>query len=159
MRVVKAVLDRVLAAFALVLFSPVFAGLALWIVLESGRPVIFRQRRAGKNGIPFSMLKFRTMVPNAVELGRELNLGDDPYGLLPNDPRITRSGRFLRRTSLDELPQLWNVLRGQMSVVGPRPDLVDRLQADIEYVSDWSLGRDLRILMRTLKVLVHPNAY
>jgi len=120
-RVVKAVLDRVLAAFALVLFSPVFAGLALWIVLESGRPVIFRQQRAGKNGVPFSMLKFRTMVANAVELGRELNLGDDPYGLLPNDPRITRSGRFLRRTSLDELPQLWNVLRGEMSLVGPRP--------------------------------------
>jgi lipopolysaccharide/colanic/teichoic acid biosynthesis glycosyltransferase len=64
-RVVKAVLDRVLAAFALVLFSPVFAGLALWIVLESGRPVIFRQQRAGKNGVPFSMLKFRTMVANA----------------------------------------------------------------------------------------------
>jgi len=126
-KVVKAVLDRVLAAFALVLFSPVFAGLALWIVLESGRPVIFRQQRAGKNGVPFSMLKFRTMVANAVELGRELNLGDDPYGLLPNDPRITRSGRFLRRTSLDELPQLSNVLRGQMSIVGPRPDLVEQV--------------------------------
>ena len=127
MRVVKAVLDRVIAAFALVLFSPVFAGLALWIVLESGRPVIFRQQRAGKNGIPFSMLKFRTMLANAVELGLELNLSDDPYGLLPNDPRITRSGRFLRRTSLDELPQLWNVLRGQMSIVGPRPDLVEQV--------------------------------
>ena len=73
------------------------------------------------------MLKFRTMVPNAVELGRELKLSDDPFGLLPNDPRITRSGRFLRRTSLDELPQLWNVLRGQMSIVGPRPDLVEQV--------------------------------
>ena len=83
--------------------------------------MIFRQRRAGEGAKPFSMLKFRTMVPNAVELGRELQLSDDPFGLLPNDPRITRSGRFLRRTSLDELPQLWNVLRGQMSLVGPRP--------------------------------------
>src|SRR5262249_55273976 len=114
MRLVKSVLDRVLAAIATVLLSPLFAGLALWIVLESGRPVVFGQRRAGKAGVPFAMHKFRTMVPNAIELGRELNLSDDPFGLLPNDPRITRSGRFLRRTSLDELPQLWDVLRGKM---------------------------------------------
>jgi lipopolysaccharide/colanic/teichoic acid biosynthesis glycosyltransferase len=126
-RLAKAVLDRVAAAVALVLLAPLFAGLALWIVLESGRPVIFRQRRAGKDGVPFSMLKFRTMVPGAVELGRELALSDDPFGLVPNDPRITRSGRFLRRTSLDELPQLWNVLCGQMSLVGPRPDLLEQV--------------------------------
>lgn len=127
MRAVKGVLDRLLAAVALVLFSPLFAGLALWIVLESGRPVIFRQRRAGKDAVPFEMHKFRTMVPNAIELGRELKLSDDPFGLLPNDPRITRSGRFLRRTSLDELPQLWDVLLGRMSLVGPRPDLVEQV--------------------------------
>jgi sugar transferase EpsL len=126
-RVAKAVLDRLAAAVALVVLSLLFAGLALWIVLESGRPAIFRQRRAGRDGVPFSMLKFRTMVPGAVELGRELALSDDPFGLLPNDPRVTRSGRFLRRTSLDELPQLWNVLRGQMSLVGPRPDLVEQV--------------------------------
>jgi lipopolysaccharide/colanic/teichoic acid biosynthesis glycosyltransferase len=116
--------------------------------------VIFRQRRAGKGAKPFSMLKFRTMVPNAVELGRELKLSDDPFGLLPNDPRITRSGRFLRRTSLDELPQLWNVLRGQMSIVGPRPDLIeqvanyepsDRRRLDVKPgITGWAqvLGRD-----------------
>ena len=127
MRVVKAVLDRLLAAIAMVLLSPLFAGLALWIVVESGRPVIFRQRRAGKDGVPFEMHKFRTMVANAIELGRELQLSDDPFGLLPNDPRITRSGRFLRRTSLDELPQLWDVLLGRMSLVGPRPDLVEQV--------------------------------
>jgi len=127
MRVVKAVLDRLLAAVALVLLSPLFAGLALWIVLESGRPVIFRQRRAGQDGLPFEMHKFRTMVANAIELGRELQLSADPFGLLPNDPRITRSGRFLRRTSLDELPQLWDVLLGRMSLVGPRPDLVEQV--------------------------------
>ena len=127
MRVVKSVLDRLLAAVAMVLLSPLFAALALWIVLESGRPVIFRQRRAGKDGVPFEMHKFRTMVANAIELGRELQLSDDPFGLLPNDPRITRSGRFLRRTSLDELPQLWDVLLGRMSLVGPRPDLVEQV--------------------------------
>jgi lipopolysaccharide/colanic/teichoic acid biosynthesis glycosyltransferase len=127
MRLVKALLDRLLAILALVLLSPVFVALGVWILLESGRPVVFKQLRAGRAGKPFSMLKFRTMVPNAVELGRELKLSDDPYGLLPNDPRITRSGRFLRRTSLDELPQLWNVLRGQMSIVGPRPDLVEQV--------------------------------
>jgi lipopolysaccharide/colanic/teichoic acid biosynthesis glycosyltransferase len=126
-RVAKTVLDRLASAVALVVLSPLFAALALWVVLESGRPVIFRQLRAGKDGVPFSMLKFRTMVPRAVELGRDLALSDDPFGLVPNDPRITRSGRFLRRTSLDELPQLWNVLRGQMSLVGPRPDLPEQV--------------------------------
>jgi lipopolysaccharide/colanic/teichoic acid biosynthesis glycosyltransferase len=127
MRLVKGILDRTAAAGGLVVLSPLYGALALWIVCESGRPVIFRQLRAGKDGVPFSMLKFRTMVADAVEVGRELKLSDDPFGLVPNDPRITRSGRFLRRTSLDELPQLWNVLRGQMSLVGPRPDLVEQV--------------------------------
>ena len=99
MRVVKELLDRLLAFLGLVLLSPVFAGLALWVVLESGRPVIFRQLRAGRHAKTFSMLKFRTMVPNAVELGRELKLSDDPFGLLPSDPRITRSGSCGARAS------------------------------------------------------------
>jgi lipopolysaccharide/colanic/teichoic acid biosynthesis glycosyltransferase len=101
---VKWLLDRLLSFLGLVLLSPVFAGLALWIVFESGLPVIFRQLRAGKGAKPFSMLKFRTMVPNAVELGRELQLSDDPFGLLPNDPRITPRG-FGAAYSLDELPR------------------------------------------------------
>jgi lipopolysaccharide/colanic/teichoic acid biosynthesis glycosyltransferase len=126
-RAVKSLGDRVLAAVGLVVLSPVFAGISAWILKESGRPVIFRQPRAGKDGKPFSMLKFRTMVPDAVEVGRELGISDDPFGVVPDDPRITRSGRFLRRTSLDELPQLWNVLRGQMSLVGPRPDLLEQV--------------------------------
>ena len=131
MLAVKHVLDRVLALAALVVLSPLFAALALWVLLDSGRPVFLRQERAGKEGRPFGMLKFRTMVPDAVEVGRRLGLAD-PYGLLPDDPRITRSGRFLRRTSLDELPQLVNVLRGEMSLVGPRPDLTEQVANYVE---------------------------
>jgi lipopolysaccharide/colanic/teichoic acid biosynthesis glycosyltransferase len=123
----KHALDRVLALVGLVVLSPLLAAITLWVALESGRPVFLRQLRAGKDGRPFRMLKFRTMVPDAVEVGRRLGLSADPYGVVPDDPRITRSGRFLRRTSFDELPQLWNVVRGEMSLVGPRPDLVEQV--------------------------------
>ena len=122
----KAVLDRVAGAVLLVIAAPVYGGIALWTLLESGRPVLFVHPRAGKDGVPFRMFKFRTMVPNAVELGRELRLSEDPFGLVPRDPRIMRGGRFLRRTGLDELPQLLNVVRGEMSLVGPRPDLLEQ---------------------------------
>jgi lipopolysaccharide/colanic/teichoic acid biosynthesis glycosyltransferase len=125
-RPIKAVLDGVGAAVALLLLSPVFAAIVLWIWLDDGRPALIAQERAGRDGKPFRMLKFRTMVVDAVEAGKRLGL-DDPWGLLPDDPRITRSGRFLRRTSLDELPQLINVLKGEMSLVGPRPDLVEQV--------------------------------
>jgi lipopolysaccharide/colanic/teichoic acid biosynthesis glycosyltransferase len=123
---VKYALDRVLALAGLVLLSPLLLAIALWVLVESGRPVFIWQLRAGKDGRPFRMLKVRTMVSDAVDVGRRLGLGEDPYGIVPDDPRITRSGRFLRRTSLDELPQLWNVLLGEMSLVGPRPDLVEQ---------------------------------
>jgi lipopolysaccharide/colanic/teichoic acid biosynthesis glycosyltransferase len=126
-RAIKRIVDPILAFFLLLLLSPVLLAIALWILLDTGRPVLYSQVRAGKDGKPFRMLKFRTMVQNAVELGREQELSEDPYGLVPNDPRITRSGRFLRRTSLDELPQLLHVLLGQMSLVGPRPDLVEQV--------------------------------
>ena len=126
-RLVKRVIDRVAAAVLLVLFAPLMAVVALWILLDDGRPVLLAQERVGKQGRPFRMLKFRTMVPNAIELGQKLKLTDDMYGLVPNDPRITRAGRLLRRTGLDELPQLWNVLRGEMSLVGPRPDVVEQV--------------------------------
>ena len=125
-RAVKAVTDRIVAAVLLLLLSPLFLAIVLWIWLDDGRPAVLSQQRAGKNGVPFTMLKFRTMVRDALEAGRRLGL-EDPWGVLPDDPRITRSGRFLRRTSLDELPQLWNVLRGEMSLVGPRPDVVDQV--------------------------------
>ncbi len=123
---IKHVADRAVAACALVVLSPLLLVIVAWILLDSGRPVLIAQLRAGRGGRTFRMLKFRTMVPDAVELGRRLGLTEDPYGIVPDDPRITRSGRFLRRTSLDELPQLLNVLRGEMSLVGPRPDLVEQ---------------------------------
>ena len=124
MRTIKWIADRVAALLLLVLLSPLLAAFAVWILFDGGRPAILAQDRAGKDGVPFRMLKFRTMVQNALELAPQLT--DDPFGVVENDPRITRPGRFLRRTGLDELPQLWNVLRGQMSLVGPRPDLVEQ---------------------------------
>jgi sugar transferase EpsL len=124
-RLVKRVLDRGAAVLLLVLLSPLLAAIALWIVLDGGRPAVLAQERAGKDGRPFRMLKYRTMVQNALELAPQIT--DDPFGIVENDPRITRPGRFLRRTGLDELPQLWNVLRGEMSLVGPRPDLVEQV--------------------------------
>lgn len=111
----KRVLDIALSLMALLVLSPLFVGAALAIVLESGFPVVFRQTRIGLNGREFGMLKFRSMVKNAASLG--------PYFTLANDSRITRVGRFIRRTSIDELPQLINVLLGDMSLVGPRPDV------------------------------------
>jgi lipopolysaccharide/colanic/teichoic acid biosynthesis glycosyltransferase len=126
-RFLKRAVDRVVAALLLVLVAPVLAAVALLILLDDGRPVLLAQERVGKHGRIFRMLKFRTMVPNAIEVGQKLKLTEDVYGLVPNDPRITRAGRILRRTSLDELPQLWNVLRGQMSLIGPRPDVPEQV--------------------------------
>ncbi len=126
-RAIKRIADPILAFFLLLLLSPVLLAIAVWILLDTGRPVLYTQVRAGKDARPFRMLKFRTMVPDAVERGRAEGLSADPYGIVANDPRITSSGRFLRRTSLDELPQLVHVLLGQMSLVGPRPDLVEQV--------------------------------
>ena len=122
----KWAVDRVLALASLLVLSPVFAVIWAWVRLDAGKPVFLTQLRAGKDGVPFRLYKVRSMVPNAVEVGRELGLTEDPFGVVPADPRITRSGRVLRRTGLDELPQLVNILLGQMSVVGPRPDLVEQ---------------------------------
>ena len=125
-RALKAVLDPLGAAVLLVVLAPVLVVVALWTLVDAGRPVLFVSPRAGRGGKPFQMLKVRTMVPDAVAEGKRLGLTPDPFGLVPEDPRITRSGRFLRRTGLDEIPQLVNVLRGEMSLVGPRPDLVEQ---------------------------------
>jgi lipopolysaccharide/colanic/teichoic acid biosynthesis glycosyltransferase len=126
MRAAKTVADPVVALVALVVLSPVFLAISLWILVESGRPVFFVYPRAGRSGKPFRMVKFRTMVQDAIELGRSTGISRDPFGVVKDDPRITGAGRWLRRTSLDELPQLWNILLGQMSLVGPRADLVEQ---------------------------------
>jgi lipopolysaccharide/colanic/teichoic acid biosynthesis glycosyltransferase len=124
---IKWIVDRVLAAIGLLVLAPVFAAIWVWVRRDAGKPVFITQLRAGKDGVPFRLLKVRSMVPNAVEVGQELGITDDPFGVVPEDPRITKSGRVLRRTGLDELPQLVNILRGDMSVVGPRPDLVEQV--------------------------------
>jgi len=108
--------DLVLAGGALVLASPLLALAALAIKLEDGGPILYRQTRVGKDGIDFELLKLRTMVVGAETMGAGLAVNR-------GDPRITRTGRVLRKLSLDELPQLWNVVRGEMSVIGPRPTL------------------------------------
>ena len=119
---VKRLLDVLAAGVALLVLSPALAGVALWIRAKDGSPVIFRQVRVGLHGRPFEVLKFRTMAADAEDRYSELvGLSDARAFKLTNDPRVTHTGAFLRRTSLDELPQLWNVLRGQMSLVGPRP--------------------------------------
>jgi lipopolysaccharide/colanic/teichoic acid biosynthesis glycosyltransferase len=118
--------DVVVAAGALLALSPLMAGIAVWIWRTDGRPVLFRQQRVGEHGRRFTLLKFRTMTRDAEERLAELAAINEIRGRafkLTDDPRLTRSGRFLRRTSLDELPQLVNVLRGEMSLVGPRPPL------------------------------------
>lgn len=121
----KRVMDLMLIFSSFPFILPLFFLCACLLKIESpGCPVMFRQKRTGKGGRPFLMYKFRTMVPNAEELKKELvhlNELEWPDFKITNDPRITRMGRFLRRTSLDELPQLLNVLHGEMSLVGPRP--------------------------------------
>jgi Undecaprenyl-phosphate glucose phosphotransferase len=188
----KRALDIVASGAALLLAAPLLAVIALAIRLTAGRPIFYAQERMGLDGRVFRMLKFRTMVSDA-----EAESG--PVWTVPDDPRRTGLGAFLRRTSLDELPQLWNVLRGDMSLVGPRPErpvfieqfrreipgymlrhkvkagltgwaqvhgwrgntsLHERVEHDIYYIQNWSLGLDLQILLMTLwQGLLHRNAY
>jgi lipopolysaccharide/colanic/teichoic acid biosynthesis glycosyltransferase len=108
--------DVALAGTALLAASPVLGLAALAVKLEDGGPVLYRQTRVGRDGADFELLKLRTMIPDAERVGAG-------WAVDEGDPRITRAGRLLRRLSLDELPQLWNVIRGEMSVIGPRPTL------------------------------------
>jgi exopolysaccharide biosynthesis polyprenyl glycosylphosphotransferase len=191
--VAKQVIDVFGAAVLLFLFMPLLLTVGLWIKISSPGPVLFRQQRSGLNGRPFTMLKFRSMVSDAEQLKQELaalNEMSGPVFKLTDDPRVTPVGRFLRRYSIDELPQLFNVLRGEMSLVGPRPlpvdevkrfddlshrrrlsvrpgltclwqvsgrnnvtDFKDWVRLDLEYIDNWSLWLDLKILVRTVPVV------
>jgi exopolysaccharide biosynthesis polyprenyl glycosylphosphotransferase len=132
--------DTLFSGLVLIGLSPVFLGIALAIKLDSRGPVFFKQKRVGMRGRRFEVYKFRTMVVNAEELRHqllEMNEMDGPVFKIADDPRITRVGRFLRKTSLDELPQFFNVLTGDMSVVGPRPPLPD----EVRVYERWQLRR------------------
>ena len=116
----KRLFDIVASSIGLVLFSPLLAAIAVWIKLDSPGPVFYRGKRAGRGGKPFYIFKFRSMVTDAEKIGGPSTSDDDP--------RVTRSGRFIRRFKLDELSQLINVLLGQMSLVGPRPEIVEKVE-------------------------------
>jgi lipopolysaccharide/colanic/teichoic acid biosynthesis glycosyltransferase len=140
----KRVIDVVGAGVVLVLVSPLLLAAYLLILLVDGRPVMYRQQRGGLHGREFTMLKFRTMVNGAHETRADLldnNERSGPVFKIANDPRITRLGRVMRKTSMDEAPQLFNVLLGQMSLVGPRPQ-------PLEEVAEYDLWHRRRLSMR-----------
>lgn len=197
-RIIKRLLDITLSIIGLIVLSPLLIGVAIAIKMESKGPVFFMQNRVGRNNKLFRMFKFRSMFTdlcdsNATQLTTR------------NDARVTKVGNFIRRTSIDELPQLINVLLGDMSIVGPRPhplsakaadqlywdvdpryrhrhsmkpgitglaqvrgfrgnterteDLTNRLQADLEYLTQWSIWRDIGIILQTFLVIRHNNAF
>lgn len=115
MRLTKRLFDIVVSGIGLIFLLPVFALVAAWIAIEDGRPIFFRQNRVGRGGKIFSLLKFRSMSVAPIGLSSLITVA--------GDARVTRVGRFIRQTKIDELPQLWNVFRGQMSFVGPRPEV------------------------------------
>lgn len=174
--------DRVLSFILILLLIPLLLLIAVWIKLDSKGPVFFVQERVGKAHRPFRIYKFRTMVPNAIHMGTGIYTDE-------KDPRITRSGYFLRKTSLDELPQLLNILKGDMSFVGPRPTIKEQVQKydafqnkrllmkpgitglaqvngrnniswperikfDVQYVENWSISLDLKIIFKTVGVIL-----
>jgi lipopolysaccharide/colanic/teichoic acid biosynthesis glycosyltransferase len=197
-RIVKRTLDLIVAISLLIVLAPLLFVTAAAIKATSDGPVFFRQRRLGRGNHPFEVLKFRTMLIDACDSRGSTSASR-------TDCRVTRVGTVLRQTSIDELPQLLNVLRGDMSIVGPRPhalgstaeddvfwniddrywqrgavkpgitglaqvrglrgatgtrrDLTDRVQADLEYLANWSVWKDVGIMLQTARVLVHPNAF
>ncbi|AIT80289.1 sugar transferase [Novosphingobium pentaromativorans] len=197
-RAIKRIFDMAFAGSAILVLSPLLIVVALAIKLQDGGPVLFIQKRMGRGNCFFNMYKFRSMTTALCDSDGNVSASKD-------DKRITPVGRFIRSTSLDELPQLFNVLLGDMSLVGPRPhatgslagqklfwevdrrywqrhslkpglsglaqvrgfrgatdhegDLVKRLQSDLEYLEGWTIGRDIKILFLTLRVLVHDRAF
>jgi lipopolysaccharide/colanic/teichoic acid biosynthesis glycosyltransferase len=190
----KRAFDAIVATALLVLFSPVLVAAALAIKLSGPGPAIYRQRRIGRGGEFFEIWKFRTMDVGAERLAVDLTHRNYADGLLFkifDDPRVTRVGRVLRRLSIDEIPQLVNVLRGEMSLVGPRPLAVEparfdeeanlrhavrpgitgawqvaggnalsyqeMIRLDLGYIDDWSFGLDIRLLARTVRVILRSG--
>lgn len=138
--ILKRVIDVVGALFGLIILSPILIIVGILIKLESKGPIIFAQKRVGLNGKEFKMYKFRSMVANAEEIKEKLkekNEMSGPMFKMKNDPRITKVGKFIRKTSIDELPQLINVLKGDMSLVGPRPSLPN----EVKEFESWMLKR------------------
>ena len=139
-KICKRIIDIIGAGLGLILLSPIIAIVACAVKFTSKGPVFFSQKRVGKNGELFEMYKFRSMVVNAEELKENLeeqNEMSGPMFKIKDDPRITKVGKFIRKTSIDELPQLWNVLKGDMSLVGPRPSL----PKEVEQFDNWMFKR------------------
>jgi exopolysaccharide biosynthesis polyprenyl glycosylphosphotransferase len=186
---IKTIADLYLSLIAVFLLSPLLLLITILIKLDSKGPVFFKQERVGLRGRKFRLFKFRTMVVNAEELKEQLkesNEMDGPTFKMKNDPRITRLGSFLRKTGIDEFPQLYNVIRGEMSLIGPRPPLESEvkqykrwqlrrlsvkpgitctwqimpqrndikfdkwMQMDLNYIDNWSLGRDAQLVYKTI---------
>lgn len=138
--ILKRTLDVIVSLISLIILSPILLIVSLLIKLDSKGPVIFSQLRVGKNGKIFKMYKFRSMVENAEDILKELknkNEMSGPMFKIKHDPRVTKIGRFIRKTSLDELPQLINVLKGDMSLVGPRPNL----PKEVKQFDKWMLDK------------------
>lgn len=135
--IVKRIFDFTFSLLALVLLIPVFVIIAIAIKLDDGGPVFYVSDRVGKNGTPFKFYKFRSMYVNADEIYEKIKQTNETGGptfKMKDDPRVTKSGKFLRKTSLDELPQLFNVLKGDMSLVGPRPPLLREVNNYNDYL-------------------------
>ena len=192
---IKRMADAALAGSALIVLSPLLVVMAALVWLDSRGPVLYLSTRVGRKGAPFTCYKFRTMVPDAEKLQSEMRAINDRSGAffkIVTDPRVTRVGRVLRRYSLDELPQLWNVVRGEMSLVGPRPHPLDdvklyrlehlqrldfvpgmtglwqvtarndpsfehSVELDRQYICGWNLWLDLKILLKTCRVVLQGS--
>ena len=137
---IKHIMDINISIFIVIIFSPVLLGIALLIKFTSPGPIIYKQLRVGLRGRPFYLYKFRTMVVNAESLRKDLeseNEADGPVFKIRDDPRVTKIGSFLRKTGLDELPQLFNIIKGEMSLIGPRPPIPD----ETRQYKRWQLRR------------------
>ena len=194
-RAIKRGFDVLASGLALILLSPLFLVLIILIKREDGGPAFYSQERIGKNEKPFKMWKFRSMIVNAdkmVEQLEEQNEIDGAMFKIKDDPRVTKIGHVIRKYSLDELPQLWNVLKGDMSLVGPRPPLPSEVEEytdydkqrllvmpgctglwqvtkrneadfdemvwlDIVYINHSGILEDLKLIIKTIGVVVHPN--